>query len=180
MIAGPAAQEEGVRGYCEYPMGSVMTSGTNVVVERLIETINNYGWAIQGVFARADDSDPEDFCSFMYTVGLHKCHHPELITFGVPPGAGGYMLNRIGEMISNGASFRHGDVSDQILDGGEPMAFIDAPDPSEYVTMAEHLYGPKVRALQVFFRDQDGLWPWQAGSALSKIPVLGSVPAALQ
>lgn len=63
-----------------------------------------YGWGIQYV----ETADPDK--TWAYTIGLSSNYeHPELAVVGESQDVAGYVLNRIGDMVSKGQTFAGGD-----------------------------------------------------------------------
>lgn len=66
--------------------------------------VTTYGWGIQYV----ETADPAK--TWAYTIGLSSNYgHPELAVVGENQDVAGYVLNRIGEMVSKGQTFAGGD-----------------------------------------------------------------------
>jgi hypothetical protein len=84
--------------------------------------------------------------------------------------------------MRDGATYADGQVLHDVVDG-YPVRLLDVLDSSEHLIVANalagqtgHGHGP-VAALQVVFPDPRGRWPWQPGSTVAGLPVLGAAPA---
>lgn len=117
---------------------------------------------------------------FAYTVGLAKEDHPEIIVFGPDPEIAHGILMLMSMPVLAGKRTWHKGPSDRILGNGVPAMLLEVTDSSEHLTVANRLYGDPdkapIPALQVVFPDKAGRWPWQPGSKVAALPVIGSVP----
>lgn len=147
---------------------------------RAIEIIAEHGVFLQGVFG--DEETP----SFIYTVGLYSGmevpKHPEFIVFGVPFDAGkGYMNDlAIDQVIKKEARFSPGVLPGFWNDGALDGYLLEVTDSREHLTMANRFFGESgpVPALQLFYPDKEGRFPWKEGYDLDPRvqPVLGLPP----
>lgn len=139
-------------------------------LDRITETINAHGWAVQGVLPNVGDSDPIPFC---YTVGLTGLGHPEIIVFGVDPEKAGItLLNELGERVRAGRAFSHGEVPRNLLAGGYDPVLINVTDLTQ-LTVARRIYNESITALQLVLPDKNNRLPWHAGYDMGWQPVLG-------
>lgn len=144
-------------------------------LNHILELIHEYGWAVQGV--GAGDGEP----TFSYTVGLHGKGAPEFILFGLPFEIAQPILNDLAKRAANGTRFEHGQVLDDVL-RGYPAMLLEVGDTTEHLTVANRIAEPtlpiggQIKAWQVAYPDRDGLWPWEHGSRVAGMPVLGSLP----
>lgn len=111
--------------------------------------------------------------SWVYTVGLLETHdHPELITFGLPPGAAHGVISAIVEQIREGT--RHPAGREHPFDVDRiPVCLIPVLDeywrhPCDYLIGCPHYYGARgakveLRALQLVWSDEHGKLPWEPG-----------------
>lgn len=147
-----------------------------------LEIIKKHGWAVQGVFGTREHPGP----SFHYTVGLAGKGLPEFIIFGLEMRVGQAILNDIARRAVDGQRYQHGDVLDDLLANGYLVRLIEVRDTTEYLTVANKLYGgarrvltpnsdEPVRALQLLCQDLERRWPWQPGYSID-LPILGDVP----
>jgi hypothetical protein len=133
---------------------------------RLRETIRAHGWAVQAVFGNHRRRHPD----FAYTVGLWGFGHPELLVVGLPAQTACRLLNELGELVRAGGVLRAGDTVDcPELRGGRTLCLRRVPDPERILFVAQNVYGgPGLRvvpALQVFYPDSQGRYPWDPGYA---------------
>jgi hypothetical protein len=56
------------------------------------------------------------------------------------------------------------------------VQFIEVEVPDVHLPVADALYGPSMRALQIVWRDDHGRWPWDPGHRAGRggQPVLGT------
>lgn len=144
-------------------------------LSHITELIEEHGWAVQGV--GGDECQP----GFAYTVGLSLYGSPELILFGAPFGAATRVLDDLGARIRDGARYVHGQVLDDVI-APAPVILLDVADTTEHLLIAQKVAGAippgrqGVRAWQVVYPDNELRWPWQTGSQVADLPVLGLVP----
>lgn len=120
-------------------------------VADLLDAIAKHGWVIQGVFGVREEELP-----FAYTIGLHEAGLPELIVSG---GNMHMMLNiaasdHLRNEIQPGTLYRSNYLT-------YPLKPIKAP--AAEIFFARRLYGPRVKAIQLIWPDNHGLWPGQPG-----------------
>jgi hypothetical protein len=133
--------------------------------------IDARGFAIQCVLGDAEH------LAFAYTIGLHLLDRPELLVFGPDPDTAYPMLGSIAAQVVDGRRLADGDVLDDTI-AGRPMRVMEVLDSREHLLYA-HVHartaGP-LPALQVIYPDIHGVWPWQPGSRIADVPLLGVVP----
>lgn len=114
--------------------------------------IEEYGWAVQGVFPTTEFD-----VWFAYTVGLTSRGLPELLISGIPGEQVQPLLNRAAEMHCE-KPFSIGDEVTGIAIDGVLMRVIDAP--LAEIGMAVEMY-PTMRpdAIQLVWPDTDGVYP---------------------
>lgn len=143
-------------------------------LSNVVEGVARYGWIVQGVFP----TEPGHY-GFAYTVGLAAKGHPELISFGLPVEVAQDVLNDLAGRTLAGQTIAPGlPLYDVIV--GHPVRFLEVREPTEHLGMSSLLYGSTeqpVRALQVVFPDRHGRWPWEDGSELAELPILGDPQA---
>ncbi len=114
-----------------------------------------------------------------YTVGLTGHGHPELILFGLPPDICRPVLHTVaGDVIAGRRTFAAGQSADDVLDGHR-VRFVAVTEPDRHLPVAAQFYaatGAEVRALQLVWPDRHHRWPWQTGSRVQDMPVLGEHP----
>jgi len=138
----------------------------------LLDLIDKYGWAVQGVLGGESKSEPP----FSYTVGLTTLGHPEFIIQGMPARYAQHLLNALGEEVRQGRRYLANTTTADATEASAPVALIAVDDPSALLAAAQ-LYG-EVEALQVIWPDPDGHLPWDEGypNPAWVQPFLGPVP----
>ncbi len=156
-------------------MSELSEDQIDAYVEKVRQTIERHGWAIQAI----PDADPYPF---QYTVGLFPVVGYELIVIGLPHQVGGTLLNDLA-----GAVVREPDpdgyyYDQQILRGllvdSYASMLIRAIDTLHYITVPRRLWpieGP-VPAFQLVYPDDEHRWPWDPGSKVAGVPLLGKHP----
>ena len=111
-----------------------------------------------------------------YTVGLTGHGRPELILFGLPPDLSRPVLRELaGEVIAGDRTIGTGDTADDVLDGHR-VQFVAVTQPDRHLPVAARFYAGvarPLRALQIVWPDRYHRWPWQPGSRVHDMPVLG-------
>ena len=111
-----------------------------------------------------------------YTIGLTGHGHPELILFGLPPDISRPVLLAAADgIIAGRRAFAAGQHTDDLLEGHQ-ATFVTVTEPERHLPAAAQFYaatGTAVEALQVVWPDRYHRWPWQPGSRVSDMPVLG-------
>lgn len=144
-------------------------------LDRLVAVMRRHGWATRCVLG-GPDRPPH-----AYTVGLFEHDAPELIVFGLHHVAADDLLGRIAARARDGARFTHGQVLDDVYPGYRYM-LLDVADTGEHLPDAYDFIEPgppgehRLHAWQVVYPDRDGLWPWEAGSRVAYLPLLGLIP----
>ncbi|WP_161604969.1 DUF4262 domain-containing protein [Cellulomonas massiliensis] len=139
---------------------------------RLVELVARYGWAVQHVLPGADEP------AFSYTVGLSRVGLPELVLFGHGPDCAHDLLNAVAGRLWDGAPYRDDALVDDVLVRGSLM-LVRAVDTTRHLVWAHELAAGRwpVDAWQLVLPDAEGRWPWEEGSEVAHLPLLG-VPAA--
>lgn len=139
--------------------------------------VEEHGMAVQAVFPN-EGAEGEDRYPFAYTVGLARAGHPEFIVFGLPHEVAHEILNDIGfRVLRDEHTFRPGDTVHQLV-RDFPVRLIAVTDSWKLLTISNHLYGNPdgcLPALELVFPDPDGRWPWEEGSTVASLPLLGPV-----
>ncbi|GIE87805.1 DUF4262 domain-containing protein [Actinoplanes regularis] len=116
-----------------------------------------------------------------YTIGLTEHGHPELILFGLPPDiCRPALLAVAGEVIAGRRVLTAGQCADDVLEGHQ-VEFVAVTEPDRHLPAAAQFYafrGAAVQALQIVWPDRYHRWPWQPGTRVEDMPVLGR-PASL-
>jgi hypothetical protein len=144
-------------------------------LDRLVAVMHRYGWATQCV--RAVPGRPQH----AYTIGLFQYDAPELIVFGLPfPTADG-LLGTLGARLRRGETFRHGQVLSDLYAPAR-WTLLDVADAGRHLPEANGFLEPGppgergLRAWQVVYPDPEGRWPWDRGSRVAHLPILGLIP----
>jgi len=124
------------------------------VLAELRLRIDRFGWA--DVSVGADRSTP----GFTYTIGLVEFGHPELIVVGRPPYAAGALVNELAALVTDGHG-HHFLPGMQFEVQGLAVELVQVDRSSNWLVMAEELFGRVVPALQVVWADPDRSFPWQ-------------------
>jgi Domain of unknown function (DUF4262) len=146
-------------------------------LRRLTEMIDEHGWAVQGVTGHAGHP------TYAYTVGLFRYTSPELVVLGLPFGVAEDVLNDLGGRVRDGAGYTHGQVIDDLIPPYAAM-LLEVTSPARHLLLADCFRDPvplgpqPLRAWQVVYPDEVHRWPWQSGSGVAHVPLLGPVPTA--
>lgn len=129
--------------------------------------IDRTGWMIQGVLPVEGGQGPV----FGYTVGMTPAGLPELVCSGLPPEDVKQVLNLAASVhLKAEPPFKHGDTLKDAESFSVGLRLIDAPRAE--IGTATAMYGPKARALQLVWPDENGGWPTPAifgGSARQEL-----------
>lgn len=115
----------------------------------LAEKILQYGWVVQGVFPVKDGE-----LGFAYTVGLTVAGLPELVLSGAYSEQAQNILNAAAQ-VHVGEELKPGVETNDIAN--VPFRVISAPHAE--IGIAQRMYGPRVRAVQICWPEEDGSWP---------------------
>ncbi|WIM99984.1 DUF4262 domain-containing protein [Actinoplanes oblitus] len=111
-----------------------------------------------------------------YTIGLTGHGLPEMILFGLPPDISRPVLRVVAsEVIAGRRTFTPGQCADDVIEG-HPVQFVAVTEPARHLPVAALFYGGTdfaVEALQIVWPDRYLRWPWQPGTHLNDMPVLG-------
>ena len=111
-----------------------------------------------------------------YTIGLTGHAHPELILYGLPPDISRPALHSVaGDVIAGRRRCTAGQSTDDVLEGHR-VQFVAVTEPDRHLSVAARFYartGAAVTALQIVWPDRYERWPWQPGSRVDDMPVLG-------
>ena len=152
-------------------------------LERVRALIEECGWALQGVFPRAEH--PEDGSDlWIYTVGLaQRFGHPELVIVNLPQAVSASILNALGDRIKDGARFEHGSVISGAANVDlQAVVVTEGLLPGEdgrfgtAWAIEDRVLGD-VGVLQLVWPDAAGLLPWEDGYDASMAqPLWGPAP----
>ena len=128
---------------------------------RIQKDVETYGLHV--IIVPEDDEG----AGFAYSIGLYRTlGHPEVIIFGLDQSDLHSAVNQIAAEIREGKRFGEGDTSDEVLEGC-PVLFraVSAEFHDEYFGQAISYYsGAVFPAIQCFWPDQAGRFPWQLNS----------------
>ena len=123
----------------------------STIFEKLENDIAAYGWHVISVFG-------DNFPNFSYTIGFTETlNHPEIIISGLDTKLAHLLLNDIGELIKNGQSFKHGQLSNEVLENySVKFENVTDKDILEYFVAAHRHYGEgNFKALQCIWPNKD-------------------------
>lgn len=116
-----------------------------------------------------------------YTVGLAADGDAEVIVFGLPDVMAAHLLQAVVARHRSGEDLGAGTVLRGVVERDYPLMVIqvDGVHSDEFLPAANRFYrlADAVRAWQIVYPDVHGLFPWQPGSLLADMPLLGPVPA---
>ncbi len=124
------------------------------------QKIKEFGWSVQ--YFEAEEEKP----TFAYTIGLWETFkHPEIIVFGLSTNHLVTILNEAGSYIKEGKVLKVGKVYDEYLEGfGSIFRKVKKSRMPEYFGYGLWYYsGENFEAIQFFWPDSDGNFPWQEG-----------------
>lgn len=140
---------------------------------RIKTVIRRHGWAIEYIgggccSVPGCDGDDDDGPPFAYTVGMFGLGHPELLVFGLDPGATARLLNSLGDRIRADDSLIPGQMVS--VEGWNHRVVVEeVPNPGEIVFTANRFYERpsefSVPVLQLSYDDDAGRFPWEPGFA---------------
>lgn len=110
--------------------------------------------------------DPLPHHIFAYTTGLTELFgHPEVFVCGLNGSTAHALLNNVGDAIAKGARLLDGSESFNVISGPSPVKFLDLPLEAVGVDggMCNVRYGEDYDAVQMFWPDPHGLFPWEPG-----------------
>lgn len=130
--------------------------------DRTRDLVAEHGWAV--VTVPEDEEGP----GFAYSVGLaERFGHPEVAISGMPTDLMHRLVNDAADLVAGGTTLTDGVRTDALLDGYACIVrAAAAANYGEYFGAAERYYGGRpFEAVQVFWPDRDGRYPWEAGYA---------------
>ncbi len=139
---------------------------------RIRTVIRRHGWAIEyiggGCCSVPGCDGDDDGPPFAYTVGMFGLGHPELLVFGLDPGATGRLLNSLGDRIRADDSLLPGQMV-SVEGWNHRVVPEEVPNPGEIVFTANRFYERpsefSVPVLQLTYDDDAGRFPWEPGFA---------------
>jgi hypothetical protein len=150
---------------------SLMTTNhQDIGLRRIDEAVGRSGVYLQFV----PQPTPLETC--WYTIGLTGHGHPELILFGLPPDNSRPVLHTLaGDVIAGRRTFTAGQHADDVLEGHQ-VQLVAVSEPDRHLPVAAQYYAATdaaVEALQIVWPDRHHRWPWQPGTRVDDMPVLG-------
>jgi hypothetical protein len=135
-------------------------------VSRIRELLTRQRFVVQGVTGSTDQAE------MSYSVGLTAHGLPELIVLGVRHAEAQRLLHVWGDYLLDQSLVVPGE---HLTCGPFVMEAVEVERPQDHLLLAELLYGPAVRALQLAWADHRGRWPWAVGHRARRAgqPVLG-------
>ena len=135
---------------------------TDEVDARVQSDIQRHGWHVVLI-------PPEgDAPGWAHTIGLwERYRHPELLVFGSEPRQLAALLNALGERVRGGRRFAAGETEASLLQD-LPFALRAVASRWTHVFLgnaAWHYQGEPFEALQGFWPDRSGRFPWDASCA---------------
>lgn len=140
---------------------------------RIKTVIRRHGWAIEYIgggccSVPGCDGGDDDGPPFAYTVGMFGLGHPELLVFGLDPGATTRLLNSLGDRIRADDSLIPGQMV-SVEGWNHRVVAEEVPNPGEIVFTANRFYQRpsefSVSVLQLTYDDDAGRFPWEPGFA---------------
>lgn len=126
---------------------------------KMLTDIRSHGYHKVGVF-----SEDEEESEFAYTVGMfHTYRHPELVVFGMSVEEEFAILDRVRDLVADGATFSHESKSTDVLSGSS-VIFLDVSreEYDEYLVQAENFYrSDDFPALLISWPNAEGIFPWE-------------------
>lgn len=143
-------------------LGYAVVQQPDEVDQRVQADIERHGWHVVLVPPEADSP------GWAHSIGLwERCRHPELLVFGSEPRQLGALVNALGERVRGGRRFEAGATESGVL-AGLPFAFRAVAPRWTQVFLgnaAWHYRSASFAALQGFWPDRGGRFPWNADCA---------------
>jgi hypothetical protein len=156
----PTNEEQPVCDQCDL-------SGPDDLVQRVQGAIARRGFGIVSVMGSA--RSPE----FSYTVGLTEQGLPELVVLAVRPAEAVRLLDVWADYLREKSVVLPGETLES---GPWLLEAVAVERPEEHLLVAHHLYGERLRALQLVWADDAGRWPWDPAHRAQRAgqPLLGA------
>lgn len=109
-----------------------------------------------------------------YTIGLSKDGLPEVVIFGLAPGLTEPLLMNAAALVREHQGVPPDDALASLVTGTRLCA-VTVEDSSTDLPLANRFFqiADPVPAVQLVYTDVHGLFPWERGSMLANLPVLG-------
>jgi hypothetical protein len=134
-------------------MSDELTRDRDEYLRRVEAEIVARGWHVTVV---------EDTPRYAHTTGLTRSFaHPEILVIGLPIASIAGVVSEVARLISEGATFKSGEISRDIFEGLE-ATFREVPLVSvlDYCATTTAFYGLPPKVLQLVWPDAKGHWPW--------------------
>lgn len=140
------------------------------LVDQTVATVRRQGWRAVMVGAGVDDLDTG--APFTYSVGFALMGHPDIVVTGLRPDVAANFIGRAHERIAAGQRYEplrlYDDLAEGYLSRFEPLHDFWY---GRLLRMAPLVYGllgetHPAGALQLFYPDRYGRWPWMDETAL--------------
>jgi hypothetical protein len=137
-------------------------------LDQVLHVVANSGFCVQQVGGNRLR------CGYSYTVGLSELEEPELLVTGMSATRGYQLVRDMAHHVLHDTAPPAGEVVP--LREGPVVQFVRVDVPEVHLPVANELYGPALRALQMVWRDDHGKWPWEVGHRAGRggQPVLGT------
>lgn len=126
--------------------------------ERTRDLIAEHGWAV--IRVPEDEEGP----GFAYSIGLtERFGHPEIAISGLPGDLLHRLVNDAAALIAGGERWAAGTRTDALLEGYAcTVRAVVPPNVHTFLGAAVRYYGDEAfGAVQVFWPDRDGRYPWE-------------------
>ena len=135
-------------------------------VDQLRERLRDRRYLVMSVGGSRDSAE------FSYTIGLTAYGLHELIVLGRRHDEAQTLLTVWGDYVLDKSLVLPGETFGT---GPFVLEAVEVEHPEEHLVLADSLFGPAVRALQLVWADDRGRWPWDPGhrARRSGQPVLG-------
>jgi hypothetical protein len=139
-------------------------SGLSEHERNVLQRLEATGWFVNKI---AEDGEGPGFA---YSFGLYERYrHPEIIIFGLPLDTMHRLINDIGKQVSGGKQYGDGDQSRDLLE--DYTCVFRRVNPLRYrstLTWTVWYYqSASFPALQLFWPDKAGRFPWDQGCSES-------------
>lgn len=168
---------------------------SNTLMPRMEALLAKRGWFAQHVGAGGEppasawwntEVDDDVMPAFTYTVGLSSLtylQHPELIVVGPGYVTGYNAVSLLHDEIKSGKRLAVGDLIGAA--DGVSAVVMEVEDSTQSLLVANMIHRreggtPPVEAFQLVLPDEQGRWPWQPGSGMRGVPLLGRIPDSVR
>lgn len=132
--------------------------GFDRLLAKLEDGIAKHGHSI---IATAHEAENGKMVSLVYTVGLAGRGLPELVTFGLPPESAAAIFNEVINRLAAGTLETDVPLS-ELASLPVVMKMVAPAQADDVLVFASRREGRSIKALQLFWPDQGGHFPWKA------------------